>query len=90
MSGKSLDGLVQEIRDVDLNIDDMGEPSDFIGVNLSREDGVFHFAQRAPILIAWRISDFGLSKPRRTIVENRAGAGGTCGDSLFVCDSQTT
>lgn len=64
MSGDSLDGLVQEMRDVDLNIEDMGKPSDYIGVNLSREDGVFHFTQRA--LIDSILEDVGLSHSRKT------------------------
>ena len=48
-SGDNLDEFIQELRDTGLNIEDMGHPSDYIGVNLSKDKDTFHFTQRALI-----------------------------------------
>jgi len=64
MTGKSLDNLVQELRDVDLDVEDLGYPSDYIGVNLSKDEDTFHFTQRA--LIDSIIEDAGLTNSRKT------------------------
>ena len=55
---------MQELRDTGLKLDDMGHPSDYIGVNLSKEDGVFHFTQRA--LIDFILEDVGLANSKKT------------------------
>ena len=64
ISGDVLDNLIQEMTDTGLNIEDLGQPSDYIGVNLSREEGVFHFTQRA--LIDSILSDVGLANSNKT------------------------
>jgi hypothetical protein len=55
---------MQELRDTGLRLDDMGHPSDYIGVNLSKEDGAFHFTQRA--LIDSILEDVGLATSKKT------------------------
>lgn len=64
MNGDVLDTLLQELRDTGLRLDDMGHPSDYIGVNLSQEDGVFNFTQRA--LIDSILKDVGLENSRKS------------------------
>ena len=62
-SGDNLDEFIQELRDTGLNIEDMGHPSDYIGVNLSKDKDTFHFTQRA--LIDSIIDDVGLTNSKK-------------------------
>ena len=65
MSGKDLDTFIQELRDADLDIEDQGDPSDYVGVNITKDDqGYLNFNQLA--LIDSIINDVGLSQSKRT------------------------
>ena len=63
-SGKNLDGFVQELRNADLDVDDQGDPSDYVGVNINKDPmGYLNFTQQA--LIDSIIEDVGLTKSKR-------------------------
>ena len=65
VSGKDLDGFVQELRDIKLDIEDQGDPSDYVGVNITKDDnGYLNFNQLA--LIDSIIDDVGLRQDKRT------------------------
>eukprot|EP00956_Cyclotella_meneghiniana_P030555 scaffold77192_cov37-Cyclotella_meneghiniana.AAC.9 len=47
---EQLVGVIQEIQDAGLNVEDQGHPADYVGVNIKRlKDGSFEFTQRALI-----------------------------------------
>ena len=63
LEGKNLDEFVKELSQpgIDLNVEDMGHPNDYVGVNIQHnDDGTYQFAQTA--LIDSIIADCGLTK----------------------------
>ncbi|EJK50602.1 hypothetical protein THAOC_30362, partial [Thalassiosira oceanica] len=49
-NGNSLDGFVQELKDAELVVEDQGDPSDYVGVNISKDQyGYLDLTQRALI-----------------------------------------
>ncbi|EJK77403.1 hypothetical protein THAOC_00765, partial [Thalassiosira oceanica] len=49
-SGKNLDDFIQELRDADLDIEDQGDPNDYVGVNITKDKhGYLNFNQLALI-----------------------------------------
>ncbi|EJK76134.1 hypothetical protein THAOC_02122 [Thalassiosira oceanica] len=64
-NGNSLDGFVQELKDAELVVEDQGDPSDYVGVNISKDQyGYLDLTQRA--LIDSIIKDIGLQSSKRT------------------------
>ena len=54
-----LQGIIKEVQDLGLNIEDQGHPADYVGVNINKlRDGSYEFTQRA--LIDSIIEDVGL------------------------------
>ena len=51
MNNANLDYFVEELRGVGLDADDQGQPSDYVGINIKREEyGSYHFLQQ-PLII---------------------------------------
>ena len=64
LNGDNLDSFVEELRGVDLNVEDQGEPSDYVGVNINKgDDASYLFSQQA--LTDAIIKDVGLADTKR-------------------------
>ena len=50
LSNKQFSGIINKMRNIELDIEDQGHPADYIGVNIKRiKDGSIKLSQRALI-----------------------------------------
>ena len=65
LESKNLDTFVQELKDAKLDVEDQGDPADYIGVNISKDvkTGTYNFNQKT--LIDSVVEDCGLTRSRK-------------------------
>ena len=53
LESKNLDTFVQELKDAKLDVEDQGDPADYIGVNISKDvkTGTYNFNQKTLIMM---------------------------------------